>query len=121
MMILWIKDYVGFSDISGTQQVKTRSGVFLGQSPAVTGNLDVRVRSDAWTAWVGRGFCDWERDFSSTVYVIQEQSQLKPSTVVMMLFLHSNLKHHTKDQVVWFPSVPSNVSNFPSVAGRVSI
>ncbi|KAA0722794.1 Transposable element Hobo transposase [Triplophysa tibetana] len=35
-----------------------------------------------------------ERDFSCAGYVIQERSQLKPSTVDDVLFLHSNLKHH---------------------------
>lgn len=38
-----------------------------------------------------------ERDFSCAGYVIQERrSQLKPSTVDDILFLHSNIKHHTK-------------------------
>lgn len=38
-----------------------------------------------------------ERDFSCAGYVIQERrSQLRPSTVDDILFLHSNIKHHTK-------------------------
>ena len=64
----------------------------------------VLVGSDAWTARVGRGFSDCERDFSGAAgYVIQEQrSKLNPSTVDDVLFLHSNLKHHAKQQIVNF-------------------
>ena len=69
-----------------------------------------------------RGFCDGERDFSGAGHVIQERrTQLKSSTVDDVLFLHINLKHHAKHQVVEFPGIPSNVSDFPSVAGRASI
>ena len=32
------------------------------------------------------------------------RSHLKPSTVDDVLFLHSNLKHHTKHQIVLFPA-----------------
>ena len=42
-----------------------------------------------------------EQDISCAVYVIQERrSQLKPSTVDVVIFLHSNLKHHAKHQIV---------------------
>ena len=56
------------------------------QSPAlvrVTRTIWIkRVGSDDWTARVGRGFCDCERDFTGAGYVNQERrSQLKPSTV----------------------------------------
>lgn len=41
-----------------------------------------------------------ERDFSCAGYVIQERrSQLKPSTVDDVLFLHSNLKYHTTNRI----------------------
>ena len=54
--------------------------------------------------------------------VIQEwRSQLKPSTVDDGLFLHIDLKHRGKHQMVSFPGVPSNGSSFPSGAGRASV
>ena len=59
-----------------------------------------QVGSDAWTAWVGRGFCDCKRDFTGAGYVIQERrSQLKPSTVDDVPFF-SNLKHQAKPHIV---------------------
>ena len=44
-----------------------------------------------------------------------------PSPMDVVLFLHSNLKHQAKHHMMKFPGVLSNVSNFPSGAGRVSI
>ena len=62
-----------------------------------TGAGRVGRLNSAGRSWV----CDCERDFSGAGDVIQEQrSKLKPSKVDDVLFLHSNLKHHSKHQIV---------------------
>ena len=53
--------------------------------------------------------------------LFRSRSQLKPSTVDDVLFLHRNFKRHAKHQIVQFPGVPFKVSNFPSGAGRASV
>ena len=68
------------------------------------------------------GFCNCKQDFSGAGYDIQEQrSQLKPSTVDDVRFLHSNLKHYTNTRQCNSLAFTSNMSNFPSGAGRASI
>ena len=72
----------------------------------------VQVRSDPDQDGSSR-VCDGERDFSGAGSVIQEQSQLEPPT--------QQSRAPRQHQGGYFPGVPSNVSHFPSGAGRASV
>ena len=97
---LSIENAAGATNASRVKSPLWHMKSWLG-TPRVTRKIRMkRVKNNVLSRF-GRFRRDCERDFSSAGYVIQERmSQLKPSTVDDVLFLHSNLKHQAEHNIV---------------------